>query len=253
VNIYLGTSGYKFDDWVGSFYPSNIRKPDMLDYYVNHFNLIELTFTYYKIPSYGEIKNIFDRSRENTYYTIRLPHFFQKNRFGDEDTKNLLLGLSPILESKRLFAFFVDFPYRFYACKKNLEFILYLKKTFIEYPFFVELPNRTWYKERFIQEFKTNNIGMISLDLPLVVGLAPFYLSSFNSKAYVRLYGRSNLWLTPETKELNYDYKSDELKGLSEEIRKITESADVAVSFCNVVDGYAPKNALEFKKIIGMI
>lgn len=250
--IYLGTSGYKFDDWVGRFYPSGIKKVDMLEHYVKHFNLIELTYTYYKLPSYGEITNIFDRSGKDTFFTIRLPHFFQKGKFGDEDVKNFFIAISPIVESERLFALFADFSYRFSACKKNLEFIFNLREVFKGFPFFVELPNRTWYKERYLSEFKENEVGLIALDLPQIVGFAPFYLSSTNGKGYIRLYGKSKLWLTPETKELCYDYSAEELSNLACDIQKVSEYADLAVSFCNVVDGYAPKNALQLKELIGL-
>jgi len=251
VSVYLGTSGYKFDDWVGNFYPSNVKKVEMLEYYVQHFNLLELTYTYYKLPSYGEIKNIFDRSGGDTVFTIRLPHFFQKNKFNEEDVKNLFIALSPIQESGRLYALFVDFGYRFSACKKNLEYLIYLKTIFKDNTLFVELPNRTWYKERYISELKNNKIGLIALDLPMVTGFAPFYLSPIENKSYIRLYGRSKLWLTPETKELNYDYSLEELRELSFEIKRISKTSNLAISFCNVIDGFAPKNALKLKGILG--
>lgn len=250
--IYLGTSGYKFDDWVGRFYPKGIKKADMLEYYVKHFNLLELTFTYYKLPTYGEIKNIFDRSGDNILFTVRLPHFFQKGRFNSDDVKNFLIGISPILDSDRLFALFADFPYRFSACKKNFEYIIHLREVFKEYPFFVELPNRTWYKQRYISEFKESGVGIIALDLPNIVGFAPFYLSTINGKGYIRLYGKSKIWLTPETKELCYDYSAEELFNLSSDLKKVSDFSKLAVSFCNVVDGFAPKNALKFKGLLDL-
>ena len=48
--ILVGTSGYSFADWVGNFYPEGIRKGDMLSYYVEHFPVVEMNSSYYRIP-----------------------------------------------------------------------------------------------------------------------------------------------------------------------------------------------------------
>jgi len=88
-SIYLGTSGYKFDDWVGTFYPSSIKKQDMLDFYCNNFNLLEITYTYYKLPSYGVMQNILERSKGRCKFSLRLPHLFLKGKYNKEDLKTL--------------------------------------------------------------------------------------------------------------------------------------------------------------------
>ena len=38
--ITLGTSGFSFDDWVGTFYPERTRKADMLGFYATHFSAV---------------------------------------------------------------------------------------------------------------------------------------------------------------------------------------------------------------------
>ena len=46
----IGTSGYSYDDWRGVFYPENLPKGKMLDYYSEYFNCVEINSTYYVIP-----------------------------------------------------------------------------------------------------------------------------------------------------------------------------------------------------------
>ena len=36
--IYLGTSGFSYDDWTGPFYPQGMLKKDRLVYYAREFN-----------------------------------------------------------------------------------------------------------------------------------------------------------------------------------------------------------------------
>ncbi|MCA1927086.1 MAG: DUF72 domain-containing protein [Calditerrivibrio sp.] len=248
-NIYLGTSGYKFDDWMGKFYPNSMKKQDLLNFYCNHFNFLELTYTYYKVPSYGEIKNIFDRTEGRCRISIKLPHIFLKGKYNIEDIKNFLIAVSPIIESDRFYGFLADFSYRFNGCKNNMEYLIKLKDTFKNYDLFIELINRTWYKERFLKEINDAQIGMVTLDLPDIQGLAPFYPIVYGGKSYFRLYGRSPLWLTPESKELNYNYEDKILVKIADTISELNDAEEVAVSFCNVVDAIAPKNALRFKNI----
>jgi len=40
--IYLGTSGFSYDDWVGSFYPVGMPKREWLTYYARELNACEI-------------------------------------------------------------------------------------------------------------------------------------------------------------------------------------------------------------------
>src|SRR5919206_41585 len=49
--VWIGTSGYSYEDWVGEFYPEGTRPERMLAYYCQFFPLVELNFTFYRPPS----------------------------------------------------------------------------------------------------------------------------------------------------------------------------------------------------------
>lgn len=48
--IYIGTAGYSYADWVGPYYPSGIKKNEMLDYHAREFWFTEVNSTYYRFP-----------------------------------------------------------------------------------------------------------------------------------------------------------------------------------------------------------
>jgi uncharacterized protein YecE (DUF72 family) len=50
VTIYLGTQGWSYKDWVGSFYPPGTRASDYLEMYARIFNAVELDTTFYATP-----------------------------------------------------------------------------------------------------------------------------------------------------------------------------------------------------------
>jgi uncharacterized protein YecE (DUF72 family) len=50
VNLFVGTSGYAYKEWKGPFYPEKLAQKDMLAYYGQHFNAVEINNTYYRMP-----------------------------------------------------------------------------------------------------------------------------------------------------------------------------------------------------------
>ena len=250
--LYLGTSGYKYQDWKGKFYPSNVSNYEMLKYYNNSklFNFLELTFTFYNFPYRDTIRSIVERA-SNLLFSVRLHKSFLKGRYNKQDIKDFYDGLKPMIDDGKLAAFFADFNYSFTASKENFGHILKLVRDFNDYPLFFELPNRTWYKDRFLELFREHRIGLITIDMPTIKGLAPYYPFSSNNYTYFRLYGRSGFWLTPEDKILDYSYKDEDLKKFIEDIKPLSlVSKKVFVTFCNVVDGHAVENAGTFIKYL---
>jgi uncharacterized protein YecE (DUF72 family) len=49
--IWIGTSGYNYPEWKGSFYPDNLPAAKMLPYYAARFPTVEINYTFYRIPS----------------------------------------------------------------------------------------------------------------------------------------------------------------------------------------------------------
>jgi len=49
--IWVGTSGYSYPEWKGSFYPSDLPAAKMLSYYSSHFPTVEINNTFYRMPT----------------------------------------------------------------------------------------------------------------------------------------------------------------------------------------------------------
>jgi uncharacterized protein YecE (DUF72 family) len=50
MNSYVGTSGYSYQEWKGSFYPENLPQKQMLHYYGENFRTVEINNTFYRMP-----------------------------------------------------------------------------------------------------------------------------------------------------------------------------------------------------------
>ena len=51
MSIWVGTSGYNYREWKGSFYPEKLSASKMLPYYAERFPTVEINYTFYRAPS----------------------------------------------------------------------------------------------------------------------------------------------------------------------------------------------------------
>jgi uncharacterized protein YecE (DUF72 family) len=49
--ILIGTSGYNYPEWKGSFYPPTLRPAAMLGYYAERFSTVEINYSFYRMPT----------------------------------------------------------------------------------------------------------------------------------------------------------------------------------------------------------
>ena len=57
MRVRAGTSGYAYNEWKGSFYPSTLKAEEMLRYYAERFSTVEINNTFYRTPSEGTLLN----------------------------------------------------------------------------------------------------------------------------------------------------------------------------------------------------
>ena len=51
MTIRIGTSGYNYPEWRGSFYPEKFATSKMLPYYAERFSTVEINYTFYRMPN----------------------------------------------------------------------------------------------------------------------------------------------------------------------------------------------------------
>jgi uncharacterized protein YecE (DUF72 family) len=49
--IWVGTSGYNYPEWRGTFYPEKLAAAKMLPYYAERFPTVEINYTFYRTPN----------------------------------------------------------------------------------------------------------------------------------------------------------------------------------------------------------
>jgi len=51
MQLWVGTSGYNYPEWRGTFYPEKMAAAKMLPYYAERFTTVEINYTFYRVPN----------------------------------------------------------------------------------------------------------------------------------------------------------------------------------------------------------
>ncbi len=51
MRVHVGTSGYNYPEWRGSFYPEKFPAAKMLAYYAERLSTVEINYTFYRMPN----------------------------------------------------------------------------------------------------------------------------------------------------------------------------------------------------------
>lgn len=51
MRFWVGTSGYNYPEWKGSFYPEKLPAAKMLPYYAERLATVEINYTFYRVPN----------------------------------------------------------------------------------------------------------------------------------------------------------------------------------------------------------
>ena len=70
---WIGTSGYNYPEWKGSFYPADLPAKKMLAYYAEHFRTVEINYTFYRMPSERLLAGWVAGTPDGFRFTLKAP------------------------------------------------------------------------------------------------------------------------------------------------------------------------------------
>lgn len=236
--IHIGTSGWSYDHWKGTFYPKEIKSDQRLHFYGQHFSTIEVNSTFYHLPKEETITNWGHQVPKKFIFSIKASQYITHlTRLGDPSkTLPLFFERLHFLENKIGIILFQLPP----SFKKNIErlseFITFLDKNF-RYTF--EFRHISWFDEETYALLKQHNMALCITDWG--GELSPEIITA--DFTYIRLHGPQ------KTYQGFYGPKR-----LQQWKTKIFSWADKKISaFCyfdNDDKGYAIKDALKLKELI---
>jgi uncharacterized protein YecE (DUF72 family) len=73
VRLWVGTSGYNYPEWKGTFYPQKMPASKMLPFYAQHFATVEINYTFYRTPNEKILAGWSEQTPADFKLTLKAP------------------------------------------------------------------------------------------------------------------------------------------------------------------------------------
>ncbi|PYO94003.1 MAG: DUF72 domain-containing protein [Gemmatimonadetes bacterium] len=73
MRLHVGTSGYNFPEWRGSFYPPKLASAKWLAYYAQQLGTVEINYTFYRMPSAKTVAGWDAATPEGFNFVLKAP------------------------------------------------------------------------------------------------------------------------------------------------------------------------------------
>ena len=94
MELHVGTSGYSYKEWKGSFYPEDLSAKQMLSYYGERLKAVEINNTFYRLPKESVLESwasqVPDEFRFSIKASSRITHFTRLKAEARDPTEYLL-------------------------------------------------------------------------------------------------------------------------------------------------------------------
>jgi len=163
MSLHVGTSGYSYKEWKGSFYPEKFAAKDMLSYYASKLPAVELNNTFYRLPQRSMVESWKAQVPESFRFSVkasqRITHFKRLKEAADE-TKYMLETVSAL--DDRLGVVLYQLPPNM---KKDLERL----ETFLKHlppspPSAFEFRHPTWFDDDVLELLRRENRALCISD-----------------------------------------------------------------------------------------
>ena len=256
--IRIGPAGWSYTDWEGTVYPKHGSRFDHLAYLASFFDTIEINSPFYRIPPPTHARSWVRRVASNPdfKFTSKVFRNFTHDRkaISADEVKAFRNYLDPLMDSGRLGAILLQFPWSFRNEPESREHLEKLFDALAPYPKALEVRHATFQNEEFIRWLEEHNVSWVNVDQPLFHESVKPDDTVTGPVAYVRLHGRNyEKWFAhaESWERYNYLYSRDELKPWVDRIQAVAASREAYVITNNHFRGQAIVNAADLKDALG--
>jgi uncharacterized protein YecE (DUF72 family) len=252
TQLYLGTGGFSNEDWIGQFYPPELKKTQWLEFYSQHFNSVEVNSTFYAVPGQKTMQSMLDRSEGRLVFTVKLHSSFTHELKADADAASRFrFTVQPMIDAGKLGALLAQFPFSFKNSTDSRAYLAKLAEWFQGVPLAVEFRHQGWDKDAVYQFLADLGLHSVSVDLPGLEGLPKPVLHQSGGLVYLRFHGRNKgNWFEGKDAAQRHDYLYTPIE-LEPWIIALRASKvkDAFVYFENTTRGQGLQNAGEFREL----
>jgi uncharacterized protein YecE (DUF72 family) len=237
--IHIGTSGWHYKHWTGTFYPEGTRAAEQFACYLQHFDTVEINNSFYRLPTPETFRKWKTSAPADFVFAVKANRFIthmKKLKDPAESLARFMENVSAL--DDRLGPILFQLPPGWKLNLQRLQEFLQALPTRYRYAF--EFRNPSWYNDEVMVLLEKHNCAFCVYEL--AGHLAPQEVPA--DFVYVRLHG-------PGENKYQGSYGDAELKNWARRCaawRK--QRKDVFVYFDNDQAGYAAFNAKRLRELV---
>ncbi len=214
-SIRIGCCGFSYAEWVGSFYPAGLKQRDMLAFYAERFDSLEIDSAYYGVPKPVTFERLLMLTPDDFRITMKLPGTLTHVPLEDAlhaDGALIADRARDLARAGKLACWLAQFPASF------------------------EFRHREWQTAETLVFLDEHGIGWTNVDEPNFEALLRPSSDVSGGIGYVRFHGRNaEQWWTPPTPgdRYRYEYSEDELEPWADRVLDMAGSARETYAFLN--------------------
>jgi len=255
--IRVGTSGWSYADWRGSFYPEGLAAGDYLGHYAGEFCITEVDSTWYRSPSRRTVQGWADKTPPEFRFALKVPREITHERVLEECEQPMdefLAALEPL--GSKLQCLLLQFGYfnrtAFRSAATFFERLAqFLGKYSARARFAVELRNKNWINAGYFERLREHGAVAALVEhawLPPIDRLVEEFNVITGPFAYVRLIGdREGIEKVTQTWDRAVVDRSADLKRIARALRQIAQTVDVITFVNNHYAGHGPATCRELQ------
>ena len=241
--IYIGTSGWSYDHWVGIFYPDDLKKNQWLSYYSEHFSTVELNMSFYRYPFQNMLKGWKNKLPEEFKMTFKAHRQITHRKKFQDVKENLDRFYNTVEEmGKRAGCILFQAPPSFRKTPENEEILgRFLENTDSAYHNVMEFRHASWWNKETLDLLKHYNVAFCTvsgINMPSDVMVSADY-------AYFRFHGPKEVYAS--------EYSGEQLCAWADSINELISKEKIRDVYCyfnNDFHGFAIKNAKTLQSLI---
>jgi uncharacterized protein YecE (DUF72 family) len=230
MHIRVGTSGYSYKEWKGTFYPDDLPAAKMLPFYGARFDSVEINNTFYRMPDAKMVAKWGEQVPDGFTFVLKAPQRIthQKKLVGAGDDLRQLFEAGEVLGSKLGPVLFQLPPFSRKDALKLREFVAILPP---DRRVAFEFRHDSWFDDEIYSILRERDIALCAADTDEVADPDALVVLTA-SWGYMRL--------------RRTEYAPGQLTAWAERVEKQAWS-DAYVFFKHEDEGKGPRFAVEFR------
>lgn len=237
--VFIGTSGFHYKHWVGTYYPKKTKPEDYFKFYLQDFSTVELNNPFYHLPTLQTFIQWKKQTPKEFIFSVKASRYITHNKKlkdPEEPLHNFLANASGLKEKLGPVLFQLPPGWKFNGERLN-AFLEQLPK---RYRFVFEFRNPTWYNQEAFDMLRKYKAAFCIYEL--AGHSSPLEVTS--DFVYIRLHG-------PGEQKYQGSYSRQTLQAWAQRIKKWSkEGKDVYCYFDNDQAGYAAFNAIQLSELL---